>query len=50
MANLSSDLYVYPVETPTESKHCPYCGDDLNAQEHCMSGVNHFLDEYWEQA
>lgn len=45
----SSSAYVYPAETPPEYGKCP-CGDDLNAQHHCMSGVNHYLDEYWEQA
>ncbi|MFT8987824.1 MAG: hypothetical protein ABF966_06260 [Bifidobacterium psychraerophilum] len=45
----SSDHYMYPAETPPEYGKCP-CGDDLNAQGHCMSGTNHFLDEYWEQA
>ena len=45
-----SSAYVYPAETPPEYEHCPYCGSTLNAQHQCMSGVNHFLDEYWEQA
>jgi hypothetical protein len=49
MANLSSDHYVYPAETPPEYDKCPCCSD-LNAHPQCMSGANHFLDEYWEQA
>ena len=44
-----SSAYVYPAETPPEYGKCP-CGDDLNAQGNCMSGTNHYLDEYWEQA
>jgi predicted nucleic acid-binding Zn-ribbon protein len=46
----SSDHYMYPVETPPEYEHCPYCGSILTAQHQCMSGTNHYLDEYWEQA
>ena len=42
-------IHLYDDETPLECDKCP-CGDDLNAQGLCMSGVNHFLDEYWEQA
>lgn len=45
-----SSAYVYPDETPPEYEHCPYCGSTLNGQHQCMSGVNHYLDEYWEQA
>ena len=42
-------IHLYNDETPPEYGKCP-CGDDLNAQGHCMSGTNHYLDEYWEQA
>ncbi|WP_353334526.1 hypothetical protein [Bifidobacterium psychraerophilum] len=42
--------HLHDNETPPDFEHCPYCGSTLNAQHQCMSGVNHYLDEYWEQA
>ena len=39
-------IHLYNDETPPEYEHCPYFGGILTAQHQCMSGTNHYLDEY----